>query len=57
MYRSKRRYWRKNAGVCVGFMDLVKAYDGVINKALGEILRMCDAGGKLLNGIESMHAC
>ena len=37
------------------FMDLVKVYDRVNMKALWEVLRMYDVGGKLLDGIKSMH--
>ena len=40
--------------MCVGFMDLEKAYDRVNREALWEMLRMCDLGGKLYNGIKSM---
>ena len=39
--------------MCVGFMDLEKAY--MVNReALRKVLRMYDVGGKLLNGIKSM---
>ena len=41
--------------MCVGFMDLEKAYDMVNREALRKVLRMYDVGGKLLNGIKSMY--
>ena len=39
----------------VGFIDLEKAYDRVNRKELWQVLRMCDVGGKLLNGIKSIY--
>ena len=39
----------------VGFIDLEKTYDRVNRKALWQVLRMYDMGGKLLNGIKSMY--
>ena len=42
--------------VYVSFMELEKAYDRVNREALWKVLRMCDVGGKCLNGIENMHA-
>ena len=38
-----------------GFMNLEEAYDRVNMEALWQVLRMYDVGGKLLNGIKSMH--
>ena len=38
----------------VGFMNLEKAYDRVNRESLWQVLRMYDAGGKLLNGFKSM---
>ena len=37
-------------------MDFEKAYDRVNREALWQVLRMYDVGGKLLNGIKSMHS-
>ena len=39
----------------MGFMDLKKAYDRVNREALWKLLRMCDVGGKLLNGMKSVY--
>ena len=39
----------------MGFMDLEKAYDVVNKESLWQVLRIHDVGGKLLNGIKSMH--
>ena len=39
----------------VGFIDLEKAYDRVNRKALWQVLRVYDKGGKLLNGIKSVY--
>ena len=42
----------------LGFMDLMKAYDRVNREVLGliwQVLRMCDVGVKLLNGVKSMY--
>ena len=36
-------------------MDLEKAYDRVNRKELWQVLRIYDMGGKLLNGIKSVH--
>ena len=36
-------------------MDLEKAYDRVNKKALRQVLRMYNAGGKFLNGFKSMY--
>ena len=47
--------WEKNCCVYVGFMELEKAYDRVNREALWQVLRMCDVGGKLLNGIKSIY--
>ena len=49
-----RKHERKNV-VHVGFIDLEKAYDRVNREALWQVLRMYDAGGKLLNDIKSMY--
>ena len=46
---------KKKCRVYLGFMDLRKAYDRVNREALWQILRMFDVGGKLLNGIKSIH--
>ena len=48
---------RKHENKCrvyVGFMDLGQMYDRV-TKTPWQVLRMYDVGGKLLNGIMSMH--
>ena len=47
--------WKKKCRVCVGFMDLEKAYDRVNRDALWHIPRMYDVIGKLLSGIKSMY--
>ena len=39
----------------LGFIDLEKAYDRINREALWQVLRMYDAGGKLLSGIKSMY--
>ena len=39
----------------MGFMDLEMAYDSINRKALWQVLRMYDVGGKLLSGIKSMY--
>ena len=39
----------------MGFMNLEKIYDRVNRVALWQVLRRHDVGGKLLNGIKSMH--
>ena len=39
----------------MGFMDLEKVYDSVNKEVLWQVLRMYDGGGKLFNGIKSMH--
>ena len=39
----------------VGFIDLERAYIRVNREALLQVLRMCDVGGKLLNGIKSIY--
>ena len=39
----------------VGFIDLEKAYDRVNKKALWQVLRMYDVGGKLLSGMKNMY--
>ena len=39
----------------MGFMDLEKAYDRVNKEALWQVLRIYDAGGKLLNTGNSMY--
>ena len=36
-------------------MDLEKAYDKVKRETLGQVLRMYDLGGKLLNRIKSKY--
>ena len=41
--------------MCVGFMDLEKAYDRVKREALWQVLTIYDVGGKLLNGIKSAY--
>ena len=38
-----------------GFINLEKLYDRVNRKALWQVLRMFDVGGKLLGGIKSMY--
>ena len=38
----------------MGFMDLEKTYDRVNREALCYVLRMYNAGGKLINKIQSM---
>ena len=45
----------KKCRVHVGFMDLEKPYDRVHRKALWQVLRMYDVGGKLLNDIKSIY--
>ena len=45
----------KKCRVCVGFMDLEKAYDRVNREPLWQVLRMYDVGGKLFNCIKSMY--
>ena len=47
----------KNCRVCVGFMDLGKAYNRVNREALWQVLKIYDVGGKLLNGIKSRQVC
>ena len=47
------KHKRKNVEY-VGHMDL-KKYDRVTRKALWQVLRMYDLGGKLLSGIMSMY--
>ena len=37
---------------CMAFVGLKKAYDRVNRKAIWQVLRMYDVGGKLLNGIK-----
>ena len=49
-----KQIWEKSR-VYVGFMDLEKTYDRVNKEALGQVLRMYDVNGKLLNGIKSMY--
>ena len=49
-----KQIWEKSR-VYVGFMDLEKTYDRVNREALGQVLRMYDVIGKLLNGIKSMY--
>ena len=39
----------------MGFIDLEKAYNSVNRESLWQVLKMYDLGGKLLNGIKSMH--
>ena len=39
----------------LGFMDLEEAYNKVNKESLWQILRMYNVGGKLLNGVKSMH--
>ena len=39
----------------VGFRDLEKTYDRVTREALGQVLRMYNVAGKLLNGIKGMY--
>ena len=41
--------------VYVGFTNLEKVYNWVNRVGLWQLLRMHDAGGKLLSGIKSMH--
>ena len=36
----------------VAFIDLEKAYDRINREGLWQMLRMCDVGSKLLNGIK-----
>ena len=45
----------KTHRVCVGFIDLEKAYDRVNRKNLWQVLRMYDVDGKLLSGNKSMY--
>ena len=45
----------KKRRVYVGFVGLEKAYDRVNREALWQVLRMYDAGGKLLNGVNSIY--
>ena len=45
----------KKCKVYVSFMNLEKAYDRVNRETLWKVLRIYDAGGKLLNGITSMY--
>ena len=40
--------------VYVGLMDLEKVYNRVNRKALWQVLKMYDVGGKLINGINSL---
>ena len=47
------RKHEKTEFVC--FMDLEKAYGRVNRETLWEVLRMYDMGGKLLNGMKSIH--
>ena len=39
----------------MSFIDLEKAYDAVNRKALWQVLRIYDVGGKLLSGIKSRY--
>ena len=39
----------------LGFMDLEEAYNKVNKESLWQILRMYNVGGKLLNGVKSLH--
>ena len=39
----------------MGFIDLEKEYDRVNGEVLWQMLRIYDAGGKLLIGIKSMY--
>ena len=50
-----RKHGRKKYSVYLGFMDLEKVHDWVNREALRQVLRMYDAGGKLVNGIKSMY--
>ena len=45
----------KKIRVYVRFMDQEKPYDRVNRKALWQLLRMYDVGGKLLDGIKSIY--
>ena len=45
----------KNCRVCVGFIDLGKAYDRVNKEELWQVLRLHGVGGKLLKGINSVY--
>ena len=45
---------RKNI-VYLGFIDLENMYDRINRKALWQMLRRYDVGGKLLNGIKRMY--
>ena len=47
--------WEKICRVCVGFMDLEKAYDRVNREALWQVLRMYGVGGKFFNGINNIY--
>ena len=37
------------------FIDLERQCDRVDGKALWQVLRVCDVGGKLLGGVKSMY--
>ena len=47
--------WEKKYRVYVGFIDLERAYNRVNRKALWQVLRIYDVGGRLLVGIKSMY--
>ena len=47
-------YSRKNE-VYVSFRELEKAYDRENREGLWQVPRLCDVGGKLLNGIKSIY--
>ena len=42
-------------GMYVFFIDLERQCDRVDGKALWQVLRVCDVGGKLLGGVKSMY--
>ena len=48
-----RKHDEKNV-VCLGFLDLEKAYNRANREALWQVLRMYDVGAKLLRGIKTM---
>ena len=47
--------WEKICKEYVGFMDLEKAHDRVNREPQWQVLRMYDAGGKLLNDIKKIY--
>ena len=49
--KAREKKWK----VYVGFINLEKACDRVNREGLWQVLRICDVGGKLLNGIKIMY--